>query len=89
MGSHIKSVKKFIKRFSEAPLKVDSFAVFDTYLSKDFEKAVKKMEKQISEILPNLKKASSGLSIKVGGMKGPILEEELPKCKEFGIKLLN
>jgi hypothetical protein len=30
---------------------------------------------------------SSGLSIKVGGMKGPIIDEEIPKCKEFGIKL--
>jgi hypothetical protein len=28
-----------------------------------------------------------GLSIKVDGMKGPIVEEDLSKCKEFGIKL--
>ena len=87
MGSHITSVKKFIKKISEASLKISSFAVFDTYLTKDFEKAVKKMEKQISKSLPNLNKASPGLSIKVGGMKGPITEEDLPKCKEFGIKL--
>ena len=31
--------------------------------------------------------ALPGLSIKVGGMKGPIVEEDLSKCKEFGIKL--
>ncbi|MFX0060447.1 MAG: flavodoxin family protein [Candidatus Heimdallarchaeota archaeon] len=89
MGAHIESVKKFIKKFSNAPLKANSFAVFDTYVTKDFEKAVKKMEKQINKVMPDLKKASSGLSIKVGGMKGPILEKEIPKCKEFGIKLLN
>lgn len=26
----------------------------------------------------------AGLSIKVKGIKGPILENELQKCKEFG-----
>ncbi|MFX0026831.1 MAG: flavodoxin family protein [Candidatus Hermodarchaeota archaeon] len=87
MGSHTKIVKKFIKKLAGAPLKGNSFAVFDTYLGKDFEKASKKMEKQISETMPDLNKASPGLSIKVTGMKGPILEEDLPKCREFGIKL--
>jgi len=33
------------------------------------------------------KTLSGGLSIKVGGMKGPIVDEDLPKYKEFGIKL--
>ena len=89
MGAHTESVKKFIKKFSKAHLKAKSFAVFDTYLKKDAEIAVNKMEKQIMKIMPNLKKASSGLSIKVGGMKGPILNVELQKCREFGIKLLD
>ena len=53
-------------------------------MKKDFEKKVKKMEKQISKKMPDLKKPTSGLSIKVEGMKGPITEEDLPKCKEFG-----
>ncbi len=87
VGSHVKSIKKFIKNLSSASVKVSSFAAFDTYMSKDFEKAVKKMEKQISENLPNSTIALPGLSIKVGGMKGPIVEEDLSKCKEFGIKL--
>ncbi len=87
MGAHISSVKKFIKALPKAPLKVGSYAAFDTYLSKDFEKAVKKIEKQIGKTMPDLKQASPGLSIKVGGMKGPIVEEDLSKCKEFGINL--
>ena len=87
VGSHVKSIKKFIKNLSSANVKASSFAAFDTYMSKDFEKAVKKMEKQISENLPNSTMALPGLSIKVGGMKGPIVEEDLSKCKEFGIKL--
>ncbi len=87
VGSHVKSIKKFIKNLPSGNVKASSFAAFDTYMSKDFEKAVKKMEKQISENLPNSTKALPGLSIKVGGMKGPILEEELSKCKEYGITL--
>ncbi|GAG53879.1 unnamed protein product [marine sediment metagenome] len=87
VGSHVKSIKKFIKNLSSGSIKASSFAAFDTYMSKDFEKAVKKMEKQISENLPNSTMALPGLSIKVGGMKGPIVEEDLSKCKEYGINL--
>ncbi len=87
IGRHIKTVKKFIKNLSNGSLIANSFAVFDTYMSKDFEKAVRKMENQINRLMPDLTKASSGLSIKVGGMKGPIVKEDIPKCKEFGIKL--
>ena len=60
-------------------------AVFDTYIGGDFEKAVKKMEKRISEKAPGLSLAAPGLSIRVDGMKGPITEGELPKCQNFGI----
>lgn len=84
MGGPTKSVKKFLKNLTEAPLKAKSIAVFDTYMKKDIGKAVNKMEKQISKLLPDSKILSPGLSIKVGGMKGPIVEEDLPKCKEFG-----
>jgi flavodoxin len=86
-GRHVGSVKKFIDRLPKAQLKVKAYAVFDTYIKTDFEKAVKNMENQISEKMPDLKKATPGLSIKVDGMKGPITEEDLPKCKEFGINL--
>ncbi|MHA2010408.1 MAG: flavodoxin family protein [Promethearchaeota archaeon] len=87
VGSHIKTIKKFIKDLPNISLKGNSFAVFDTYMGKDFKKATGKMEKQIAEVMPNMKKVSSGLSIKVGGMKGPIVDEDLPKCKEFGLEL--
>jgi len=87
VGSHTNKVKKFIKKLPNASLKGNSFVVFDTYMGKNFEKATSKMEKQITKVMPNMKKGSSGLSIKVGGMKGPIVDADLPKCKEFGIKL--
>ncbi|MFW9825893.1 MAG: flavodoxin family protein [Candidatus Thorarchaeota archaeon] len=90
-GRHIGSVKKFINKLPKSQLKVNAYAVFDTYITADFEKAVKKMEEQISEVMPDLTKASPGLSIKVEGTgpsKGPIVNEDLPKCREFGIKLV-
>jgi len=90
-GRHVGSIKKFINKLPKSQLKVKAYAVFDTYITVDFEKAVKKMEEQISEAMPDLTKASPGLSIKVEGTgvsKGPIVNEDLPKCKEFGIKLV-
>jgi len=68
-------------------LKVMWVAVFDTYMAGDFEKAVKKVEKQLGEKVPWLKLITSGLSVRVGGMEGPIVERELPKCRDLGEKL--
>jgi len=87
MGTQTEKTRMFVKNLSKSPLKGNSFAVFDTYMSKDFEKAVKKSEKQITKKIPDMKKILPGLSIRVAGKKGPILEEDLPKCKEFGISL--
>lgn len=45
-------------------------------------RAVKKMEKQIQKN-PNLKKIINGLQVAVKGIKGPLIEGELDKYKEF------
>ena len=97
-GSHVGSVKKFINKLPKAQLKVKAYAVFNTYITGDsevqeegicsYKKMLDKMETHISEKMPGLTKASPGLCIKVDGMKGPIANEDLPKCKEFGIKLV-
>ncbi|MGB9853830.1 MAG: flavodoxin family protein [Candidatus Bathyarchaeales archaeon] len=84
MGGPTKGIKSFIDKLSELRLEEKMFAVFDTYMGKDFGKAVKKMEKRINEKVAGLKQIATGLSVKVHGMKGPIMEGELPKCKEFG-----
>lgn len=86
-GGPTRGIKGFIDKLGELQLQGKKFAVFDTYLGGDFEKAVKKMEKQITEKASGLKQIISGLSIKVQGMKGPIVEGELPKCREFGRKI--
>jgi len=87
IGGPTRGIKKFIDKLGKLNLGERRFAVFDTYLVKDFEKAVKKMEKRINERVHGFKMIAPGLSIRVQGMKGPIAEGELPKCKEFGKKL--
>jgi flavodoxin len=88
-GGPVRGIKKLIDKLGKLDLKAKWIAVFDTYIKGDFEKAVKKMEKRINEKVPRLKLIIPGLSIKVGDMKGPIVDGELPKCKEFGKKIAN
>jgi len=90
MGGPVRGVNKFIDKLGKVDLKAKWIAVFDTQLGgNQFEKAVKKMEKRINEKIPRLKLIVPGLSIKVGGMKGPVVDGELLKCKEFGKKIAN
>ena len=86
-GGPVRGINKFIDKLGKLDLKAKWVAVFDTYLKEDFEKAVKKMEKRISEKVPGLKLITSGLSIRVDDMKGPVTDGELPKCREFGKKI--
>jgi len=87
LGSPSRTIMKFIDKLGKLELKAKGAAVFDTYLGKDFEKAVKKMEKRIREKVPDLKLMTSGLSIRVDEMKGPITEGELPRCIDYGKKI--
>ncbi len=82
-----RSVKKFIDGLSNLPLAGKGFAVFDTYMGKDVGTAVTKMEQQMGEKAPALKVLAHGLSIQVEKWKGPIVDAELPRCKEFGISI--
>ncbi len=87
MGGPTRGVKKFIDNLGKLSLEATPFAVFDTYIREDFEKAAKKMEQRVHEKAPAMKMMASVLSIKVEGMKGPIAEGELPKAEEFGTKI--
>jgi len=86
-GGPSRTIRKFIDKLGKLDLKAKWVAVFDTFLGGDFEKAAKKMEKKINEKTPGLKLIVPGLSVKVEGMKGPIVEGELPKCEDFGKKI--
>ena len=83
-GGPTRGAKKFIDKLGKLDLKGKRIATFDTYIKEDFEKSVKNMEERINEKTPGLQLLLPGLSIQVGDMKGPILEEEFPKCREFG-----
>ncbi|TET43017.1 MAG: FprA family A-type flavoprotein, partial [Dehalococcoidia bacterium] len=90
IGGPTGGIKRFIGKLGKLPLEGKLFAAFDTHMAsmgKDFEKAMKKVEKRISEKVPGSKLVAPGLSIRVQGMEGPISEGELPKCKEFGKRI--
>ena len=80
-----RAIAKFINQLATLPLEGKSFAVFDTHLKKPHRhKAVERMEDQFKKKMPNMKRIMPGLEVLVSGIKGPIPEGELPKCKEFG-----
>lgn len=87
IGRATASIRKFIDKLGKLGMDGKRAAVFDTYIGGDFEKAVKKMEKQIREKVPGLKLIAPGLSIEVKAMKGPIAEGELAKCRDFGVRV--
>jgi flavodoxin len=87
MGRQTRGIKKFIDKLGKLKLKNKSAAVFDTCGPKSFEQAVKKMESQLTKVAPGLRLISPGLSILVQGMRGPIVEEDMPKCEDFGKKI--
>ncbi|MBS7616573.1 FprA family A-type flavoprotein [Candidatus Bathyarchaeota archaeon] len=83
-GGPTRGIKGFIDKLGKLQLNGKFFAFFDTYMGNDFEKAANKMEKQISSKIQKIKHPILSLSIKVQGIKGPIADGELYKCKEFG-----
>ena len=91
MGRPSRTMKKFVNRLAELDLKAKNVAVFGTYAGKvrDPDRAVKKLEKIAEKKLPNLKLISPSLSIRVHGIPGPLVEGELPKCRDFGARIAN
>ena len=89
MGRPSRTMKKFVDRLAELDLKAKGAAVFGTYAGRvrPVDRAVKKLEEMVKKKLPKLNQISSGLSIRVNGIPGPIVEGELPKCIEFGKKI--
>ncbi len=91
MGRPSRTMKKFIDSLAELDLKAKSVAVFGTYSGRirTADRAVKKLEKMAEKKLPNLNLLLPGLSIRVNGVTGPLVESELPKCVDFGRKIAN
>ncbi len=91
MGRPSQTMKKFVNRLAELDLKAKNVAVFGTYSgrARNPDRAVKKLENMAQKKLPNLKLISPSLSVRVNGIPGPIVEGELPKCKDFGRTIAN
>lgn len=89
MGRPSRAMKKFVDSLSEVDLKTKHRAVFGTYAGKERpdDRGMKKLEKMVKKKLPKLNLLSPGLSVRVNGIKGPIVEGELPKCVAFGKKI--
>ncbi len=87
VGRPVGSVKRFIDALDRPELEGKTVAVFDTCLGYDLGKAVGRMEKRIVDKAGRMALFSPGLSIRVNGIKGPIADGELPKCREFGASL--
>ena len=88
MGRPSQTMKKFVDRLAEQDLKGKSVAVFGTYAGKEREdRAVKQLENMVTKKLHGKILISPGLSVRVNGITGPIVEGELPKCVEFGRKI--
>jgi flavodoxin len=84
MGGPVGNITKFINGLRKVEIKEKQFALFDTYMGKDFEKAVNKMRARIKKKVPGAKAEIPGVSIKVQGMKGPVEDMEFEKCVKFG-----
>jgi flavorubredoxin len=91
MGRPSWTMKKFIDTLAELDLKAKNVAIFGTYSGRKrpVDRAVKKLEIILGKKLPNLKIFSPSLSVRVKGVKGPVAEGELIKCKELGNRVAN
>jgi flavorubredoxin len=89
MGRPSRTMKKFVDSIAGLDLKAKDVAVFGTYAGRERspDRAVKKLQQIVEKKLPNLTPILPGLSIRVNGIPGPIIEGELPKCVDFGKKL--
>jgi flavodoxin len=89
MGKPSRTMTKFIDSLSKVPFEAKFASAFDTYFQRQryFEKAMKKLERYLNMRLPNLALITPGLSVRVHGVNGPVIQGELAKAQEFGIKL--
>jgi flavorubredoxin len=89
MGRPSKTMKKFVDDLARLEPKTKHVAVFGTYAGRTraVDRALKKLERMVQEKLPNARLVLPGLSVRVNGVTGPVVEGELPKCVEFGKKI--
>ena len=84
VGGATIAMRRFIGKLGKLKLEGKWVAAFDTYGGSAHAQALKKMSDGLAKSAPGMKLVIPGLSVKVLGMKGPIADGELPRCREFG-----
>jgi flavorubredoxin len=89
MASPSRAMKRFIEYLVAADLTATRYAVFGTYAgrSRPVDRAMKKLEVLVQAKMPSLKLVLPGLSVRVNGVRGPVMDGELSRCVEFGVAL--
>ena len=87
VGGATIAIRRFIGKLGKLKLEGKWVAAFDTYGGSAHAQALKKMSDSLADSAPGMRLVTPGLSVKVMGMKGPIAEGELPRCREFGKSL--
>lgn len=86
MASPSRAMKRFVEYLPSADSKATQFTVFGTYAgrARPVDRAMKKLEVMVQSKMPSLKKVLPGLSVRVNGVSGPIMDGEYDRCVEFG-----
>jgi len=89
MGKPSRMIRKFVDKLAKAEVKANWTAVFDTYMGRmrENDRAMKKLEKTVTEKIPSLKVITPGLSVRVEHMSGPITDGEFPKIRDFANRI--
>lgn len=84
-GSMTGKMRRFIKQLKKFEVKHKKAAAFDTRFANVKKGALGKIEKILEDM--GVKVVVPGLSVIVSGVRGPLRDEEVEKCKAFGQKL--
>ncbi len=88
-GRPMKGARKFLQSLGSVPMEGKTLGFFETYgfAPEPGGKAIGKFMELARIAVPAARLLSAGLSVRVRATKGPIIESELPRAREFGNKL--
>jgi flavodoxin len=88
MGSHMRGIKKLMKRMGKMDLKGKRVAFFDTCVRGSEGDATQKMVTQLESARTGAELSTPGLSTVVTGMRGPLAEGALDEARKFARRIL-
>ena len=87
IGRATRGIRKIIEKVGKLGLKEKRGFLFDTYAGGHHMRGVRSMEKIVSEKAKGIELVDEGISIKVEGMRGPLVEGALEECFDYGKKM--